>query len=188
MCESIGYWPLRGRCPARPSTLITTYSGRARVPLTIWCFCDCFLSSPVCSILVTVTVITSFLVYHPSDLFLTIHFLPCLLSFTFSSCQSSITSIYHIYQIYHFHYCLPSFTSFAFHSPLLFWLLTIFYFLFLLTIYRLKNLAYHPLPFFFLSFSTFFAKASFTFSSCLLSFISFLSLSSFTIFHPPFPI
>ena len=35
MCESIGHRPLRGRCPASPSTSSTTYSGRARVPLTI---------------------------------------------------------------------------------------------------------------------------------------------------------
>ena len=34
MCESIGHRPLRGRCPAPPSTLTTTYLGRARVPLT----------------------------------------------------------------------------------------------------------------------------------------------------------
>ena len=35
MCESIGHRPLRGRCPAPPSTSTTTYSSRARVPLTI---------------------------------------------------------------------------------------------------------------------------------------------------------
>ena len=35
MCESIGHRPLRGRCPAPPSTSTTTYLGRARVPLTI---------------------------------------------------------------------------------------------------------------------------------------------------------
>ena len=35
MCESIGHRPLRGRCPAPPSTSSTTYLGRARVPLTI---------------------------------------------------------------------------------------------------------------------------------------------------------
>ena len=35
LCESIGHRPLRGRCPAPPSTSSTTYSGRARVPLTI---------------------------------------------------------------------------------------------------------------------------------------------------------
>ena len=35
MCESIGHRPLRGRCPAPPSTLTTTYLGRAWVPLTI---------------------------------------------------------------------------------------------------------------------------------------------------------
>ena len=34
MCESIGHRPLRGRCPA-PSTTIITYLSRARVPLTI---------------------------------------------------------------------------------------------------------------------------------------------------------
>ena len=31
MCESIGHRPLRGRCPASPSTSSTTYSGRTRV-------------------------------------------------------------------------------------------------------------------------------------------------------------
>ena len=35
MCESIGHRPLRGRCPAPPSTSTTTYLSRARVPLTI---------------------------------------------------------------------------------------------------------------------------------------------------------
>ena len=35
MCESIGHRPLRGRCPASPSTSTTTYLSRARVPLTI---------------------------------------------------------------------------------------------------------------------------------------------------------
>ena len=35
MCESIGYRPLRGRCPAPPSTSTTTYLSRARVLLTI---------------------------------------------------------------------------------------------------------------------------------------------------------
>ena len=35
MCESIGHRPLRGRCPASPSTSSTTYLGRAQVPLTI---------------------------------------------------------------------------------------------------------------------------------------------------------
>ena len=35
MCESITHRPLWGRCPAPPSTLTTTYLGRARVPLTI---------------------------------------------------------------------------------------------------------------------------------------------------------
>ena len=35
LCESIGHRPLWGRCPAPHSTLSTTYSGRARVPLTI---------------------------------------------------------------------------------------------------------------------------------------------------------
>ena len=35
LCESIGHRPLRGRCPAPPSTLTTTYLSRARVPLTI---------------------------------------------------------------------------------------------------------------------------------------------------------
>ena len=29
ICESIGHQPLRGRCPATPSTSSTTYSGRA---------------------------------------------------------------------------------------------------------------------------------------------------------------
>ena len=36
MCESTGDRPLWGRCPASPSTSNTTYSGRARVPLTLW--------------------------------------------------------------------------------------------------------------------------------------------------------
>ena len=40
MCESIGHRPLRGRCPAPPSTTIITHSCRARVPLTIQRFCD----------------------------------------------------------------------------------------------------------------------------------------------------
>ena len=40
MCESIGHRPLRGRCPAPPSTSTTTYLGRAWVPLTILRFCD----------------------------------------------------------------------------------------------------------------------------------------------------
>ena len=31
MCESIGHRPLRGRCPAPPSTSSTTYFSRARV-------------------------------------------------------------------------------------------------------------------------------------------------------------
>ena len=35
LCESIDHRPLRGRCPAPPSTLTTTYISRARVPLTI---------------------------------------------------------------------------------------------------------------------------------------------------------
>ena len=35
MCESIGHRPLRGRCPAPPSTSTTTYLSRAWVPLTI---------------------------------------------------------------------------------------------------------------------------------------------------------
>ena len=35
MCESIGHRPLWGRCHAPHSTLSTTYSGRARVLLTI---------------------------------------------------------------------------------------------------------------------------------------------------------
>ena len=35
MCESIGHRPLRGRCPAPPSTSTTIYISRARVPLTI---------------------------------------------------------------------------------------------------------------------------------------------------------
>ena len=35
MCESIGHRPLRGRCPASPSTSNPNYLGRARVPLTI---------------------------------------------------------------------------------------------------------------------------------------------------------
>ena len=35
LCESIGHRPLRGRCPAPPSTSTTTYLSRARVPLTI---------------------------------------------------------------------------------------------------------------------------------------------------------
>ena len=35
MGESIGHRPLRGRCPAPPSTSTTTYLSRARVPLTI---------------------------------------------------------------------------------------------------------------------------------------------------------
>ena len=35
MCESIGHRPLRGRCPASPSTSTATYLGRALVPLTI---------------------------------------------------------------------------------------------------------------------------------------------------------
>ena len=35
MCESIGHRPLRGRCPAPPSTSTPTYLSRARVPLTI---------------------------------------------------------------------------------------------------------------------------------------------------------
>ena len=35
MCESIDHGPLQGRCPAPPSTLTTTYLGRARVLLTI---------------------------------------------------------------------------------------------------------------------------------------------------------
>ena len=35
ICESIGHRPLRGRCPAPPSTTIITHSSRARVPLTI---------------------------------------------------------------------------------------------------------------------------------------------------------
>ena len=35
MCESIGHRPLRGRCPAPPSTSTATNLGRARVPLTI---------------------------------------------------------------------------------------------------------------------------------------------------------
>ena len=35
MCESIVHRPLRGHCPASPPTSSTTYSGRARVPLTI---------------------------------------------------------------------------------------------------------------------------------------------------------
>ena len=35
MCESIGHRPLRGRCPAPPSTSATTYLSRARVALTI---------------------------------------------------------------------------------------------------------------------------------------------------------
>ena len=35
MCESRGHQPLRSHCPASPSTLSTTYLGRARVPLTI---------------------------------------------------------------------------------------------------------------------------------------------------------
>ena len=39
MCKNIGHKPLLGRCIV-PSTLITTCSGRARVPLTIKCFCD----------------------------------------------------------------------------------------------------------------------------------------------------
>ena len=43
MCESIGHRPLRGRCPAPPSTSTTTYLSRARVPLTIERFCDFFL-------------------------------------------------------------------------------------------------------------------------------------------------
>ena len=33
--ESLGHQPLRGCCPAPPSTSNTTYLGRARVPLTI---------------------------------------------------------------------------------------------------------------------------------------------------------
>ena len=32
MCESIGHRPLRGRCPAPPSTSTTTYLSRALVP------------------------------------------------------------------------------------------------------------------------------------------------------------
>ena len=35
LCESIEHRPLRGRCPASPSTSTTTYLGRARLPLTI---------------------------------------------------------------------------------------------------------------------------------------------------------
>ena len=35
LCESIGHRPLRGRCPAPPSTTIITHSSRAWVPLTI---------------------------------------------------------------------------------------------------------------------------------------------------------
>ena len=35
ICESIGHRPQRDRCSASPSTLSTTYHGRARVPLTI---------------------------------------------------------------------------------------------------------------------------------------------------------
>ena len=38
ICESIGHRPLQGRCPA-PLTTIITYSSRAQIPLTIWCFC-----------------------------------------------------------------------------------------------------------------------------------------------------
>ena len=35
MCESIGHWPLQGRCPAPPSPSSTIYLGRTRVPLII---------------------------------------------------------------------------------------------------------------------------------------------------------
>ena len=46
MCESIGHRPLWSAALLTPSTSITTYLGRARVPLTIWRFCDHYLYYP----------------------------------------------------------------------------------------------------------------------------------------------
>ena len=47
----IGHRPLWGRCPAPPSISTTTYLGRARVPLTIFRFCDYLYFAFVASLL-----------------------------------------------------------------------------------------------------------------------------------------